>query len=125
MLDAEFLYGDEENHPRGEAATILKSAGIEHRGKTKATALSEFQRGGLFLTHVLECAFDQSLEPEQRSQLLLKRMPAALVRLKRSLRPKRVMLITEELRMHAKVMQEAVPDLKIEVLADWAGGRLA
>ena len=124
-LETEFLYGEGENQLIGEAASLLSAAGIEQGGKTRETVNAEFQRAGFFLTHVLECSFEEHLGTQARNELLRKRMPAALVRLKRSLRPKRVMLITEELKTHAKMMQEAVPDLKIEVLANRAGGALA
>src|SRR5438270_13756650 len=40
---------------RGEAKMLLTSLGVTTEGKSPNAILAEFQRGGFFLTHVLEC----------------------------------------------------------------------
>jgi hypothetical protein len=90
---ADFLYAGEFE---GEAGRLLDAAGISRKGKSPEAALSEFQRGGLFLAYVLECPLEPSqadisaLEPA-----LSRHLSRAIARIRRSLRPKRVVLISE------------------------------
>src|ERR1700693_6658898 len=51
---AEFLYSPEEAHS-GEAANLIAATGISTAGKSADAIQSEFQRRGIYLTHVLEC----------------------------------------------------------------------
>ena len=93
--DAEFLYAPSENFC-GEAELLLRAVGISFAGKTAESVHGEFQATGLFLTHILECP----LEPGENgaadaSALLRKHLPAVASRIRRSLKPKRVMLVTE------------------------------
>ena len=119
--DAEFLYAPGGEF-RGEAVTLLRAVGIESgrpvsetpfeaQGKevkqkavpttappekTGEAIHSEFQAAGFFLTHILECP----LEPGENGaasadDLLRKHLPAVASRIRRSLKPKRVMLVTE------------------------------
>jgi hypothetical protein len=124
VVESEFLYDAGEPTPQGEAAAVLANVGISQDGRAKATVLSEFQRGGFFLTHILECPFEESLEPRHRNELLGKRIPAALVRLTRSLRPKRVTLITEELAPFAKMLKGGMMDVEFGALAQGRGSGL-
>jgi hypothetical protein len=102
--DAGFLYSPEEIHD-GEAAYMHSAAGFETAGKTADTLHSEFHRRGLFLTHVLECPFDAGsmgapANPGDKSQLaglLTSRLPTLFTRIRRSLKPKRIALISESL----------------------------
>jgi len=60
--------------------------------------LSEFQRGGFFLTHVLECPLETSEAEKSSCEVLLaQRVSQVLTRIRRSLKPKRVVLISEML----------------------------
>lgn len=91
--DAEFLYA---GRFEGEAADALKAAGLSTAGKEAAAVLAEFQRNGYFLAHVLECAANGELTQEvAREALLERRIPIVAARIRRSLRPKRVLLISE------------------------------
>jgi hypothetical protein len=66
----------------------------------------EFQRAGLFLTHVLECPLENGLLDQVGQAALLEgRLPAVASRIRRSLKPKRVILVTEALET---VMQNIV-----------------
>src|SRR5467141_2869647 len=83
---------------RGEAALLLDALGISTAGKTAEAVLAEFQRAGFFLTHVLECPLDGDLQRgTETAALLMKRLQPVATRIRRSLKPKRVMAITEEL----------------------------
>lgn len=100
LRDEDFLYASgeygEEFH--GEAAQILVAVGISTAGKTRDAVHAEFQRAGFFLTHVLECPLED--DPAQRkaaAALLARRLKPVATRIRRSLKPKRVMAITEEL----------------------------
>jgi hypothetical protein len=100
LRDEDFLYasGEYGEEFRGEAAQILEAVGISTAGKTRDAVHAEFQRAGFFLTHVLECPLDG--DPAQReaaAALLARRLKPVATRIRRSLKPKRVMAITVEL----------------------------
>jgi hypothetical protein len=82
----------------GEAALLLDAAGISTAGKTRDAVHAEFQRAGFFLTHVLECPLEGegNMPPDTRAALK-ERLAAVATRIRRSLKPKRVMVITEQL----------------------------
>lgn len=86
----------------GETALLLEAAGISADGKTADTAHEEFQRAGFFLAHVMECPLDEQAEcATDRSALLAERLsqrlPAMAARIRRSLKPKRVVLVSQAL----------------------------
>ena len=99
--DAEFLYapGDEF---RGEAGDLLRAVGISTRGKAPAEIHGEFQASGFFLTHLMECPVETHLGYEGHTRtapdlttLLCEHLPSVVSRVRRSLKPRRVMLVTE------------------------------
>ncbi len=95
LADADFLYSGKFE---GEAARLLDAVGISSAGKPPETVLSEFQRGGFFLTHVLECPLESGQGgPLVCESLLAKRIASVLTRIRRSLKPKRVILISGSL----------------------------
>jgi hypothetical protein len=91
---ASFLYAAEGPF-EGEARSLLESLQIASEGTSRAAALSEFQKRGLFLSHVLECPVegDVSIVP----QLIERQLPAALVRIRRSVKAKKIVVISKEL----------------------------
>jgi hypothetical protein len=93
--DLEFIYST-AGLWRGEASALLAVAGLTVYGKSSEAVLAEFQRGGFFVTHVLECPLENGgcLSPEQ---LIATRLPALLTRIRRSLKPKRLAPISESL----------------------------
>jgi len=91
--DLEFLYAPAGGFA-GEAGIILGAAGISHIGKSVEVTLAEFQRSGLFLTHVLECPLEPGLGSREIVGLLGRRFPEVLARIRRSLKPKRVIPIS-------------------------------
>ena len=80
----------------------MEVAGIASDDKTAEIVQAEFQRAGFFLTPVLECAFETgSQDGAKRLALLEQRLPAMGTRIRRSLKPKRVALISTELELVA------------------------
>ena len=106
-IQSDFLYSP-DLPPTGEAARLFEAASVSTQGKSVDTLHAEFQRRGLFVTHMLECPLEPngagapaSVTPRDsatRLQMLLAaRIPAVLVRIRRSLKPRRVALISPAL----------------------------
>jgi hypothetical protein len=100
VKDTEFLYSPAESHAR-EAASIFAAAGIDTAGKSTEALHAEFHRRGIFLTYVLECPFEAESAGGARvdpvSALmgsLRSRLPALFTRIRRSLKPKRIVPIS-------------------------------
>jgi hypothetical protein len=97
QMPAEFLYSPEEAHA-GEAANLVAAAGISSAAKSGDAILSEFQRRGIYLTHVLECPLDvPSNAAYFLSNALVTRLPTLFTRIRRSLKPKRLAFISSSL----------------------------
>jgi hypothetical protein len=94
---SEFLYSPDEV-PSGEAAHLFSAADILAPNNTPDASHSEFQRRGLFLTHILECPLDAQAGGAQFVvSALTARLPAIFTRIRRSLRPKRLAFISSAL----------------------------
>jgi len=105
--DSSFLYS-EVLPPDGEAANLLDALQIPWEEKSPASYLGEFQKRGLFLMHLLECSLDQpSLTEERMRSRLVAHLPLATARIRRSLKPKRVVLISAELQDVAGELTES------------------
>jgi hypothetical protein len=91
--EQDFLYAGKF---KGEASRVLHAVGISTEGKSSELVLGEFQRSGFFLTHLLECPLEtgQGGDPSRES-LLAQRLSATMTRIRRSLKPKRVIPISE------------------------------
>ncbi|HKM82052.1 MAG TPA: hypothetical protein VJY15_13950 [Candidatus Acidoferrum sp.] len=96
QADAAFLYCPEGNY-QGEAANLLDALQISREGKSADAILTEFQKRGLLLTYVLECPLEPGVTPPAAQQLIGKQLAAVMVRIRRSLKPKRVVLFSKEL----------------------------
>jgi hypothetical protein len=92
--DSEFFYSP-EGLLQGEAANLLAALNIHREGKSANDILTEFQKRGLLLVHLLECPINS--EPSNTSAILEQHLPRAVTRIRRSLKPKRVLLISNEL----------------------------
>ena len=96
--DRHFLYAPGGEF-QGEAAHLLHALGISITGKGAEAVHAEFQRSGFFLTHVLECPLDSDVgQGAEAAVLLTKRLQPVATRIRRSLKPKRVVLISQALR---------------------------
>jgi len=105
-LDSDFLYSPNATF-HGEAAIILKAVQLSTEGKSPETVLAEFQKLGLMLTHVLECPLDGTVSEAQAHALLENQRPFAMARIRRSLNPKRLLLISSALQGHAAKIHHA------------------
>ncbi len=93
----EFVYSPNGEF-QGEARTLLEAAGVSTSGKTAEAVHAEFQRAGFFLTYVLECPIENESVPISALSLLMEqRLTAVAVRIRRSLKPKRMVLISRTL----------------------------
>jgi hypothetical protein len=110
-----YLYAESELFS-GEAAQLLQALEISTEGKDRDTVLNEVQKRGLLLIHVLECPLEGRLSPAEVQALLERQLLATLVRVRRSLKPKRVLLFTKELGMVADKLTEGA--LERPVLTD-------
>jgi hypothetical protein len=96
--DAEFLYAPGGDFA-AEAGRILDAAGVARAGKTADAVLTEFRRGGFLLIYVLDCPLEVGLgDPGALQEALRQRLPAVLARIRRSLKPKRIVPISSLLK---------------------------
>jgi hypothetical protein len=103
--DVEFLYAPEGKFA-GEAQRVLQATGVSANGKSPDAVLAEFQRGGFLLAHVLECPLEETNSGRLR-ELVEDWLPATLTRIRRSLKPKRVVLISRRLAFAVASFQSA------------------
>jgi hypothetical protein len=108
--DAAFFYSP-EGTCAGEAAFLAEIAGIA-TDKSKEQLHTAFQRAGFFATHVLECPVDPASKVEL-PQLVANKLRNAITRIRRSLRPKKVALLSAVLEPFAAQLRSALPDCKI------------
>jgi hypothetical protein len=105
QADEDFLYAAQF---KSEAGRLLEAVGISTISKSPEVVLSEFQRCGFLLTHLLECALEAGQSEQQpREDLFQKRLAQVVTRIRRSLKPKRVVLISEALAPLAARFSEA------------------
>jgi hypothetical protein len=94
LEDGDFVYSPSGEF-RGEAGLLLRAIGIATDGRQAEAVHGEFQGAGLFLAHVLECPLESGPTRASNAGLLREHLPAVASRIRRSLKPKRVMLVTE------------------------------
>jgi hypothetical protein len=106
--DATFLYAAAgANEFKGEAANALACSGVSQSGKPREATLAEFQRAGYLLTYVLECPLNSGFDdPAAIEGLLRSRLPALFARVRRSLRPKRIVPISRSLEPILELLNE-------------------
>jgi hypothetical protein len=110
-----YLYAESEQIS-GEASQLLQALEISKDGKDRDAILSEFQKRGLVLNYVLECPLEGRLSPSEVQGLLERQLHSTVVRVRRSLKPKRVLLFTKELGMVASKITEG--EMECPVLTD-------
>ncbi len=112
--DADFLYAGKF---AGEAGRVLEAVGIAGGGKAPEAVLSEFQRGGFFLAHLVECPLENGEVAQGPAEtLLVDRLPAVMARIRRSLKPKKVILVSRSLEPVVARLKEA--DLGCPLILD-------
>lgn len=110
-VDTDYLYSAEGEFC-GEGLALLQALGIEPSGRTVEAVLADFQRRGFLLVHILECP-GQFAEPTSIQDLLSKGLAPAAVRIRRSLKPKRLALIGEVLDPFAAGLTSGLPGVEI------------
>ena len=103
--DAEFLYAPEGKFA-GEAKRVLQATGVSTSGKSGDAVLAEFQRGGFLLAHVLECPLEETNSVKVQ-ELIEFCLPATLARIRRSLKPRKLALVSGELAFAVARFQSA------------------
>jgi len=113
--DSDFLYSPEGRF-EGEARRLLDAVQLSAEGKPADAVLSEFQKRGLMLTHLLECPVEPGFDDTQVAQVLQAHLPATIARLRRSFKPKRIILMSADLLNALDALQHA--DLGCPVFPD-------
>jgi hypothetical protein len=101
-----FLYAADGSFD-GEAAQLLSAVEISTIGKSRETVLTEFQKRGLLLAHIMECPLESKSDAASLQALLASQVQVALVRIRRSLKPKRVVVISHRLHLQRRWLNEA------------------
>lgn len=94
--DVEFLYSPETRFA-GLAGEILAALEIPAKGRAHEEVLVEFQKRGLHLAYALECPVEPGADTSLTKELLAHHLPHVIARVRRSLRPKRVVVLSPEL----------------------------
>ena len=115
--DADFLYSPDGKFV-GEAGLLLQALDVTASGKSTDAILSAFQRGGFLLAHVLECPLEET-NSGKIQELIELCLPATLVRIRRSLKPKMAVVISQQLAFAVARLQSA--DLNCRLVLD--GGK--
>lgn len=98
--DSDFLYSPNFAFT-GEGAGILQALQVPTEGKSPEAVQTELQKLGIMLTHILECPLDATVSGSQAHALIEKQLPATIARIRRSLKPKRLLLLSADLLPHA------------------------
>ena len=80
---------------QGEGEILLRALHIENAERPLEATLADFQRRGYLLAHLIECPQEQGTAVG--TEILRRRIPATLTRIRRSFKPKRVVLLGQEL----------------------------
>jgi hypothetical protein len=81
---------------QGEAALLLEALDVPYLGKAADAVLSDFQRRGFLLVHAMDCPPNPEADNPAGIQILLEsRLSPLFTRVRRSLKPKRAVLISE------------------------------
>jgi len=93
--DADHLYSALDEF-RGEGLALLRALGIDPCGKSVEAVLADFQRRGYLLTYLLECPILAN-GAKTAQELLGTRLAPTAVRIRRSMKPKKLVLLGREL----------------------------
>lgn len=120
--EADFFYSAEAEF-RGESLALLQALDFPSDGKVRETVLADFQRRGYLLTHVLECP--TSLGSDAMRAALDQRIAPTVVRIRRSLKPKKLVLLGRELERFAPEFAKRLPDIATVAVGSLEPGSLA
>jgi hypothetical protein len=105
-LDSEFLYAPDSSF-QGEAGNILRAAQISAEGKSPESIQAEFQKLGLMLIHIVECPLENTGSTSPAPLLIEKQLLSTLARIRRSLKPKRVLLFSSLIEPLAEILRQS------------------
>ena len=91
---------------QAEARMILRAAQIPPEGKSSESVLTEFQKLGLMLIHILECPLPANMSPPDARRLLENQLGRTVTRIRRSLKPKRVLLLSADMQPLADKLRQ-------------------
>jgi len=106
--DDEFLYAPETRFD-GLSGEILEGVEIPANGRPHEDILTEFQKRGLYLAYTLECPVEPSSDTTFTRELLERHLPHAIARIRRSLKPKRILVLSPELQPFLPQLVESAP----------------
>jgi hypothetical protein len=118
-LDSDYLYAPEGGF-RGEGLALLRALGMHRTGQAVEAVLTDFQRCGYLLTHILDCP----RQSDDFDALLEARLAATLARIRRSLKPKKLILLGRELDALGSSLTEQLPGVLLMRFAQGTGLRL-
>lgn len=104
--DSEFLYSPEAPFS-GLAGDLLSALSISTAAKSKEEVLADVQKRGLFLAYLLECPVAPGTEPTETVDLLDRHLPQAVARIRRSLKPKRALVLSKDLQPFLPQLSES------------------
>jgi len=104
--DSDFLYSPGTSFT-GQAGTLLTALGISTTGRSSEEVLADFQKRGLVLASLLECPIEPGTDANEAGALREHHLPQALARIRRSLKPKRVLVVSPELQALAPQLTES------------------
>jgi hypothetical protein len=117
--DEDHLYSAEGEF-RGEGLALLRGLGIDPVGKIESV-LTEFQRRGFLFTHILECP----IEPDSvMAPLLEGRFAATAARIRRSLKPRKLVFFGAEVDPFVERLANALPGIEMVLSEQGKGFRL-
>lgn len=105
--DSAFLYNPAGNWT-GEAAELLATVNIQTANKSPEAVLTEFQKLGLQLIYILDCPLENNPRELEIQALLQNQLRSSIARIRRSLKPKKVRLISPQLEPFASQLSEAI-----------------
>jgi hypothetical protein len=104
--DSEFLYSPETAFT-GLAGDLLSALSVSTAGKSYEEVLADFQKRGLFLVYLLECPVATGTRPTEAVDLLDRHLPQAVARIRRSLKPKRILVLSQDLQPFLPQLSES------------------
>ena len=104
--DSEFLYSPATPFT-GLAGDLLSVLSISTAGKSSGEVLADFQKRGILLAYLLECPIAPGTRPAEAIDLLDHHLPQAVARIRRSLKPKRVLVLSQDLQPFLPQLSES------------------
>lgn len=104
--DGEFLYNPATCFA-GLSGQILTALDLHREGRSFEEVLTEFQKRGVVLASALECPVEPSPDATMLHDLLERHLPSVIARIRRSLKPKRVLVLSPRLQPFLPELSES------------------